>query len=200
MLAGAGEIPKGNVGVRCYHGLNGAVELVLGHLLDTQDDTVIVDMTAGADAFSSSLFAKVDALVLVVEPTLKSLSVYDQFLPNVREYNIPFLVVGNKIQDDDDRDFIEQKVGTLTARLGQSAFIRKRERGIRTSILSTESGLVSQLHQLILATRSTKRNWNELERRSHLLHQKNADDWMGKDAANHIDSTFSLQKFARKSI
>ena len=200
MLAGAGDIPEGNIGVRCYHGLNGAVELVLGHLLDTQEDTIIVDMTAGADAFSSSLFAKVDALVLVVEPTLKSLSVYDQFIPNVKKYDIPLLVVGNKIQDDEDRDFIERKVGILTACLGQSAFIRKRERGIRTDILSAESELVSQLHQLLLATRSIKRDWSELERRSHILHQKNADDWMGKTATEHIDPTFSLQDVARKEV
>jgi CO dehydrogenase maturation factor len=200
MLAGAGDIPEGNVGVRCYHGLNGAIELVLGHLLDTQDDTVIVDMTAGADAFSSSLFAKVDALVLVVEPTLKSLSVYDQFLPNVQKYDIPFLVVGNKIQDDDDRDFIEQRIGTLTAHLGQSTFIRKRERGVRTDILGAENELISHLHKLVLATRSIKRDWSKLEQRSHILHQKNADDWMGKTAAEHIDPTFSLQDFARKEM
>jgi CO dehydrogenase maturation factor len=200
MLAGAGDIPEGNVGVRCYHGLNGAVELVLGHLLDTQNDTVIVDMTAGADAFSSSLFAKVDALILVVEPTLKSLSVYDQFIPNVQKYDIPLLVVGNKIQDDEDRAFIEQKIGVLTACIGQSTFIRKRERGVRRDILSAESELISQLHKLVSTIRSIKRDWNKLERQSHILHQKNADEWIGEAATEHIDPTFSLQDFARKRM
>ena len=114
-VAGAGDIPEGNIGVRCYHGLNGAVELVLGHLIDQQDDIVAVDMTAGADAFSSSLFTKVDALVLVVEPTLKSLGVYEQFQKNMADYGVPIVVVGNKIQDDGDKDFILQHVDEVAA-------------------------------------------------------------------------------------
>ena len=200
MLGGAGDIPKGNVGVRCYHGLNGSIELVLGHMLDTKDDVVVVDMTAGADAFSSSLFAKVDALVLVVEPTLKSLSVYDQFLPNVKEYNIPFLIVGNKIQDTDDKRFIEQKVGNLTACFRQSNFVRKRERGVRASISELEPEIQSQLDRLVAATRAIHRDWDALEQRSHILHRKNADDWQGESAHAHIDPAFSLQEFAAIKI
>ena len=196
MLAGAGEIPEGNVGVRCYHGLNGAVELVLGHMIDRDDDVVIVDMTAGADAFSSSLFAKVDALVLVVEPTLKSLSVYEQFLPNAKEYDVPLLVIGNKIQDDEDRAFIESKVGTLTMAIGQSSFIRKRERGISMDYSEMEESLRIALKKLFSGVSAIKRDWNLLEKRSHLLHRKNADDWAGKDAHAHIDPTFSLERFA----
>lgn len=197
MLAGAGEIPEGNVGVRCYHGLNGAVELVLGHMIDRKDDIVIVDMTAGADAFSSSLFAKVDALVLVVEPTLKSLSVYDQFLPNIKEYGVPMFVVANKVQDNDDVAFIEERVGAVTASIAQSTFIRKRERGIILDYAEMESELQEALAKLIAALRTVPRDWQLLERRSHLLHQKNADAWMGAEAHKHIDPSFSLEAFAK---
>jgi len=200
MLGGAGDIPKGNVGVRCYHGLNGSIELILGHMLDAKDDVVVVDMTAGADAFSSSLFAKVDALVLVVEPTLKSLSVYDQFLPNIEEYTIPFLIVGNKIQDADDKRFIEQKVGNLTACFQQSDFVRKRERGVGMSITKLEPESQSQLDRLVAATRAIPRDWAALEQRSHILHHKNADDWQGESAHAHIDPAFSLQEFAATKI
>jgi len=197
MIAGAGEIQEGNVGVRCYHGLNGAVELVLGHMIDKDDDIVIVDMTAGADAFSSSLFAKVDALVLVVEPTLKSLSVYDQFLPNVKEYDVPLLVVANKVQDADDRKFIEDKVGALAACIGQSAFIRKRERGIELDYSDMEPELSGELDRLAKKIGNITRDWALLEKRSHLLHRKNANDWMGKAAHGHIDPSFSLEEFAK---
>lgn len=196
-LAGAGEIPHGNVGVRCYHGLNGAVELILGHMLDGKDDVVIVDMTAGADAFSSSLFAKVDALVLVVEPTLKSLSVYDQFLPKAKEYKVPFLVVGNKVQDEDDKKFIESKVGPLIACVGQSAFVRKRERGLNIAFDELEADLAAQLDTIYSAVDKIGRDWDLLEERSHLLHRKNADDWMGKAAHGHIDDSFTLREYAR---
>src|SRR3990167_3300254 len=128
-VAGAGAIPSGNVGVRCYHGLNGAIELLLGHMIDRAEDTVVVDMTAGADAFSSSLFTKVDALVLVVEPTLKSLSVYDQFKKHANDYGIPIIIVANKVQDEGDKVFIADRVGQVDSWIGVSAEVRRRERG-----------------------------------------------------------------------
>ena len=198
LVAGAGEIPDGNVGVRCYHGLNGAVELVLGHLLDAENDTVVVDMTAGADAFSSSLFAKVDAMVLVVEPTLKSLSVYDQFAKYTKQHNLTLLVVANKVQDDADRSFIEERVGTLTAVIGQSSLVRSRERGETDQSLSADKELQAELTKLAEAVATVERDWSLLEKRSHELHTKNANDWAGKQSLDHIDPEFSLAQFAAK--
>ncbi len=200
MVAGAGEIPEGNIGVRCYHGLNGAVELTLGHMLDHEDDVVIVDMTAGADAFSSSLFAKVDALVLVVEPTLKSLSVYGQFLPNIKEYDVPMFVVANKVQDSDDKKFIESRVGTVAAYIGQSSFIRQRERGVTLAYSDMEPELEGALEQLAVQLMNVQRDWQLLETRSHRLHRKNADDWMGTETHQHIDPSFSLEEFTKAHL
>ncbi|OGL23157.1 hypothetical protein A2791_05770 [Candidatus Saccharibacteria bacterium RIFCSPHIGHO2_01_FULL_46_30] len=194
--AGAGEIPPGNIGVRCYHGLNGAIELLLGHMIDRAEDTVVVDMTAGADAFSSSLFAKVDALVLVVEPTVKSLSVYDQFLPNAKKYGVPLLVVGNKIIDEEDRKFVEQRVGALVACVGSSPFVRARERGAMIDFGEIEPGLEQQLASVFATAQSLERDWAAFEQRNHLFHQKNADAWAGADARMQIDHTFSLKQYA----
>lgn len=195
-VAGAGEIPEGNVGVKCYHGLNGAVELVLGHMLDTQEDTVVVDMTAGADAFSSTLFAKVDALVLVVEPTLKSLSVYEQFLPNVKKYNLPFFVVGNKVIDQADRDFISTVVPNIVAELPQSGYVRARERGQEAEIEPELTVALEKLHEQLL---ENPRDWQRLEQLSHTLHLKNADSWAGEAAKSQIDPDFSLVNYASKA-
>lgn len=196
-VAGAGEIPEGNVGVKCYHGLNGAVELVLGHMLDTPDDTVIVDMTAGADAFSSTLFAKVDALVLVVEPTLKSLSVYEQFLPNVEKYSLPFFVVSNKIIDQADRDFIAQTVPAFATELPQSGYVRAYERGQSAEM---EPELKSALARLDTTLRQNPRDWRRLEELSHELHAKNAESWAGEMAKQQIDPEFSLPRYAARVL
>lgn len=196
-VAGAGSIPEEHVGVKCYHGLNGAVELVLGHMLDTADDTVIVDMTAGADAFSSTLFAKVDALVLVVEPTLKSLSVYEQFVPNVEKYALPFFVVGNKIIDQADRDLIAHTVPTLVTELPQSGYVRARERGQSADM---EPELEQALAQLHTTLRHTRRDWQRLEKLSHELHSKNADSWAGDAVKRQIDPEFSLAEYAAQHM
>lgn len=197
-VAGAGEIPEGNVGVKCYHGLNGAVELALGHMIDGIDDMVIVDMTAGADAFSSSLFAKVDALVLVVEPTVKSLSVYEQFLPNVEKYQLPFFVVGNKIIDDSDRRFILETVPTLASEIPQSSYVRAKE---RNQVAALEPEVVSALDHLADILRAgVMRDWEKLEQLSHKLHVKNADSWAGKAAKTQIDPHFSLPDHAQSLL
>jgi CO dehydrogenase maturation factor len=195
-VAGAGEIPEGNIGVKCYHGLNGAVELVLGHMIDMASDYVIVDMTAGADAFSSSLFTKVDALVLVVEPTLKSLSVYEQFLPHAAAHGVPLLVVGNKVEDEEDRSFIEEKVKRLVACIPPSNYVKKRERGKAVTFSDVDEGVVAELCKLKTAIDGVKRNWDELEQRSHEMHRRNAAGWMGSDVLNHIDPDFSLKHAA----
>jgi len=186
-IAGAGDIPEGNVGVRCYHGLNGAVELVLGHMIDTQTDIIAVDMTAGADAFSSSLFTKVDALVLVVEPTMKSLSVYKQFKKYMDNYAIPIIVVGNKIQDERDRDFVLRHVDSVATWIGFSGEVRRRERG--ESFGSLEEEQQSQLRALRKSLLATPIDWQKRERLSHEMHRKAVKDPL-------IDELFSLEKIA----
>jgi CO dehydrogenase maturation factor len=49
-----------DVGTRCFHAKAGAAELILNHLLDAPDEWVVVNMTAGADAFASGLFTRFD--------------------------------------------------------------------------------------------------------------------------------------------
>lgn len=198
-VAGAGEIPEGNIGVKCYHGLNGAVELVLGHLLDRSDEVVVVDMTAGADAFSSSLFTKVDALVVVVEPTLKSLSVYRQFAAHAARYGVPLVVVGNKVISNEDRDFIEQHTGSLVACFNPLEYVRRRERGTEVAIGALDDSAKTELSILYETLARIERNWEELERRSHEMHQRNAASWMGAAALTQIDPDFSLREYALRA-
>lgn len=186
-IAGAGEIPEGNVGVRCYHGLNGAVELVLGHMIDRQDDVVVVDMTAGADAFSSSLFTKVDALVLVVEPTLKSLSVYGQFKQHMEAYDVPIVVVGNKVEDQGDQDFIAQHVGAVATWIPPSNSVRRRERGQTDAVI--ESEIKQQLARLRDQLLAQPIDWQRRQELSHLMHQRAVE-------SPQIDDDFSLTRAA----
>lgn len=169
-MAGAGEIPAGNVGVRCYHGLNGTVELVLGHLIDRRDDMVIVDMTAGADAFSSSLFTKVDALVVVVEPTLKSLGVYEQFERHANDYGVPIIVIGNKIADDSDKNFIRERIKDVDAWVGVSSYVRQMERGVTG--VGMENETVEALRRLRTLLLSKPVDWQKREELSHRMHRR----------------------------
>jgi CO dehydrogenase maturation factor len=186
-LAGAGEIPEGNVGVRCYHGLNGAVELVLGHMIDRQQDIVVVDMTAGADAFSSSLFTKVDALMLVVEPTQKSISVYHQFIDHAKRYDIPLVVIANKIQDDEDRAFISQYIPRVAAWLPVSGNVRRQERD--GGVLDIEAGIATALRGVRDDLLTRPIDWHKRESLARTMHLRASE-------LSQIDPDFSLVKAA----
>ena len=66
----AGSLGGDDVGMKCFHGKTGVVEILLNHLVEKEHEYVVVDMTAGADWFSSGMFFKFDAVFIVVEPTL----------------------------------------------------------------------------------------------------------------------------------
>src|SRR3712207_9131694 len=73
--------------VSCYHAKTGAVELYLNHLLDGPGEYVVVDMTAGADAFASGLFTRFDLTVLVSEPTRRGVGVHRQYAAHAAGYD-----------------------------------------------------------------------------------------------------------------
>ena len=78
-LAAAGGFAEEDLGVSCYHSKVGAVELLLNHLVDADDEYVVVNMTAGADAFASGLFTRFDRTIIVCEPTTRGVGVYRQY-------------------------------------------------------------------------------------------------------------------------
>ena len=54
----AGEFDESGIAVSCFGAKRGAVELYLNHPLDGPGKHVVVDMTAGADAFASALLSR----------------------------------------------------------------------------------------------------------------------------------------------
>ena len=129
----------------------------------------------------------------MVEPTLKSLGVYEQFLPHIEKYSLPFFVVGNKIIDQADRGFILGTVPDLAAELPQSGYIRACERGQQAEM---EPALTVALGKLHTKLAGIPRDWRQLEELSHTLHLKNADGWAGAAAKQQIDPDFSLHDYA----
>jgi hypothetical protein len=62
--------------------------LILNHLVDADDEYVLVDMTAGADAFASGLFTRFDRTFVVCEPTVRAVGVYRQYLEYAADYQV----------------------------------------------------------------------------------------------------------------
>src|SRR5947199_4280812 len=129
-LAATGGFAESDLGVACYHSKVGAVELILNHLVDGDDEYVVVDMTAGADAFASGLFTRFDLTVVICEPTVRGVGVYRQYLDYAADYGIAVSVVGNKVSDAADEVFLRERVGAhLLASFAVSGHVRAAEQG-----------------------------------------------------------------------
>ena len=190
-----GVFDESDLGVACYHSKLAAVELYLGHLLDGAGEYVVVDMTAGADAFASGLFTKFDMTFLVAEPTRKGVSVYRQYRDHAREFGIAVSVVGNKVTGEDDLLFLKEHVGDdLVAHCAYSPSVRAQEQGRGGGDLEPHN--LHTLRQLREAVDARPKDWDTFQRHSAEFHLRNAAAWAdratGTGLAQQIDPTFRL--------
>ncbi|WP_431879497.1 ATP-binding protein [Micromonospora marina] len=196
-LAATGAFTAEDLGVSCYHSKVGAVELLLNHLLDGPGEYVVVDMTAGADSFASGLFTRFDRTFLVCEPTLRSVGVYRQYAGNARDYGVALSVVGNKVEDASDVDFLREHVGPdLLTWVSRSAYVRRAERGAVEPLSQLEPANRAVLAQLADAVDGTVQDWDAFTRHAHEFHRRNAAAWAndrtGVDLTAQIDPDFRL--------
>ncbi|MGW1957239.1 ATP-binding protein [Streptomyces sp. NPDC001920] len=188
-----GEFDESDLGVACYHSKLGGVELYLSHLVDGPGEYVVVDMTAGADAFASGLFTRFDMTFLVAEPTRKGVSVYRQYRDHAREFGIRIAVVGNKVTGEDDLLFLKEKVGDdLLTHLVHSSYVRAAEQGREQGEL--ESANVHALNVLREAVDAHPKDWPTTHRHAVEFHLRNARAWgdarTGEDLAAQVDPEF----------
>ncbi|MFG2371161.1 ATP-binding protein [Streptomyces sp. NPDC048504] len=188
-----GAFDESDLGVSCYHSKLGAVELYLNHLVDGTGEYVVVDMTAGADAFASGLFTRFDMTFLVVEPTRKSVSVYRQYRDHAAEFGVPVGVVGNKVTGEDDLAFLREHVGAdLVAHCEQSSFVRAQEQGREPGALEPHNARTLEL--LREAVDARPKDWGAFQRHAAEFHLRNATAWAneatGQDLAAQVDPEF----------
>ena len=95
-------------GAGCTCSGHASVRSLLGATLEDEADVVLVDMEAGLEHLSRSggTLAAADLLLLVMEPTLKSVMTAARTMPLAEELGIPRLAgVGNKARLPEDDDF-----------------------------------------------------------------------------------------------
>ncbi|MHA6793647.1 ATP-binding protein [Pseudonocardia bannensis] len=190
-----GEFDEDDIGVSCYHSKTGAVELYLNHLMDGAGEYVVVDMTAGADAFASGLFTRFDLTVLVSEPTRRGVGVYHQYAEHAAGHGVALRVLGNKVSDAADADYLREQVGeALLGLLGQSAWVRSAERGEPAPLSRLEPENLTVLGSVLSALDSRRRDWAGYHRKTIEFHLRNAAAWgnraVGADLAAQIAPDF----------
>ncbi|MGI9004178.1 MAG: AAA family ATPase [Pseudonocardia sp.] len=190
-----GEFDEADIGVSCYHSKTGAVELYLNHLLDGPGEYVVVDMTAGADAFASGLFTRFDLTVLVSEPTRRGVGVYRQYAEHARGHGVELRVLGNKVADPADVAYLRDQVGdALLGCFGQSAWVRAGERGDATPFTALEPANLAVLDAVLDALDTRERDWATYHHGTVEFHRRNAAAWgnraVGADLAAQIAPDF----------
>ncbi|WP_326698270.1 ATP-binding protein [Streptomyces sp. NBC_01754] len=198
-LMATGPFTESDLGVACYHSKVGAVELCLNHLVDGPDEYVVVDMTAGSDSFASGMFTRFDMTFLVAEPTRKGVSVYRQYKEYARDFGVALKVVGNKVQGQDDLDFLRAEVGDdLLVGIGQSDWVRTMEKGRPApfELLEADNRMALQALQNTAEDSYGQRDWERYTRQMVHFHLKNAESWgnekTGVDLAAQVDPAFVL--------
>lgn len=189
-----------DIGTTCFHKFTGAEGIFLNHLLDKENEFVIGDMCAGADPFASSgLASRYDAIYLVLEPTLKSISVYGQARQYADPFGIRLFVIGNKIISPEDLTFIEEKTGQKAlCAFGDLSVIRDLEKGRDYAIPNLEAQTIDSL-EVMRATALTlgPRDWKRYVENGKFFHQRSSDGWAsaayGADLMQQVDPEFSYQ-------
>ena len=196
-----GTYHEDDIGTSCYHNHLATFENVLTHLIDDRG-MLIADMVAGVDAFASTLHAQFDLMVLAVEPTWRSIEVYEQYAELARNAGCSksLMVIGNKIRTADDEEFIESKISNdrILGYITDSEYLRKqdKEQGVLNVRHLEEANrkTLEHIYQTLLAQPFAPQ---ERLKKIHELHKRYvAQPFIRErlgDLTNQIDGGFDLQ-------
>ncbi|WP_017599479.1 ATP-binding protein [Nocardiopsis lucentensis] len=189
-----GPYSEEDLGVSCYHSKVGAAEMYLNHLVDGPGEYVVMDMTAGADSFSSGLFTRFDVTFLVAEPTLRGVGVYRQYADYARDHDVEIRVIGNKVRDEEDVEFLREHVGdALAAWMTHSGFVRSMEKGRHPELADLEEDNVKTLGRMRDMVDAHPKDWAKFTRQSAEFHLRYARARAGTaDLAAQLDPDFLM--------
>ncbi len=118
-----GSVDLGGSGCICPE--SAMLKTLFTHLLFREDDVLIIDMYAGVEHLGRATVDFVDAMIVVVEPTQRSLSTASQIKDLSKDIGLNRLwLVGNKVRTEEEKGFVEKNspglplLGTLPMDLG----------------------------------------------------------------------------------
>ena len=107
-----GTIQKGGSGCACPE--NTFLRTLLNHLVLLRDEAILVDLEAGVEHLGRATVQGIDALIVVVEPGLRSVQTAHQVVKLANDIGLKKIcVVGNKIRSDQDEELLKAKLGEL---------------------------------------------------------------------------------------
>jgi CO dehydrogenase maturation factor len=107
-----GSVELGGSGCICPE--SAMLKTLFTHLLLRQDDVLLLDMYAGVEHLGRATVDFVDAMLIVVEPTRRSLGTAVQIQKLAADIGLTRLwLVGNKVRDEPDADFLRAEAAGL---------------------------------------------------------------------------------------
>jgi CO dehydrogenase maturation factor len=150
-----GGVERGGSGCACPE--NTFIKALITDMILYKNETLVVDMEAGVEHLGRATIRGVDSLLVVVEPSNLSISVAQKILKMAVEIGFNqdrIFIVGNKILDKSDEEFISAAFPTLKI-LGfvpYSPEIRKNDRkrcsvieGLPSDMLAIYEKIVTEL-------------------------------------------------------
>lgn len=201
-----GTYDTDDIGASCYHNNLSIFEIILSHIAD-KNEVIVTDMVAGVDAFANTLHAQFDLLVLIVEPTKRGLEVFEQYKElaiSAGVYDCLF-VVGNKIRNKSDQEFIENYIPKekLLGSLKESEYLRtKDQEGGQLDVINLEPENNNLLEVIFDKLKNASNNNQARLNKLWNLHRTYvAQDFIKErfgDLTNQIDETFNFNDYIKE--
>jgi CO dehydrogenase maturation factor len=102
-----GTVKGGGTGCMC--GANALLRVLLQHMLIQRGEVLIMDMVAGLEHLGRGTARRMDAMLVVLEPRMKSVDTIRRIMRLAEEIEVKeVLAVGNKVARPKDREFIQR--------------------------------------------------------------------------------------------
>jgi len=98
----------------CMCPANALLRVLMQHLLIQRKDVIIMDMEAGVEHLGRGTARRVDAMIVIVEPRMKSVETIKRIMELAKEIEVQeVLAVGNKIARPEEKNFIDRHMTEL---------------------------------------------------------------------------------------
>ncbi|MBI1269081.1 ATP-binding protein [bacterium] len=199
-LLTVGTYDAKGIGETCYHSHLFVAENLLSHTLSDSEFHVVCDMVAGTDAFAYSMHLQFDGIFLIAEPSPESVEVCKLYLDLAKESGVADLVhvVGNKIQDQEDLEYVVKAIGKELLQWFPAlpALKKARQQGRPIDCLMIDQAMDERLSSIEAAGLNPRLSNQERVRLLEKLHLKlNGKQWVQSgygDVSGQIDPYFQF--------
>lgn len=143
-----GAIQRGGGGCACPEGV--FLKSMITHIVLQRDEVAVADMEAGVEHLGRASVRGVNALIVVVEPTLSSVEVAHRINRLAADIGLKSVfAVGNKIQNKEQQDFLEKRLRDIPI-LGFLSFDPKiPEAGLKGTPVMDDRELMEEVKGII---------------------------------------------------